>query len=120
MTLPPHSTPPPPAGRKLRPAHARAVLVTLRPMFGFLGRLRDRMYAVGFVEKDPLMQIVVTTHDSLHRLTVELHYQGCEQDGARAAAWGVRQACGPKRRLRPEAPQAGHEAQQSPDRVGGI
>jgi hypothetical protein len=39
------------------------------------------MYAVGFLDEDPLMRMVIAAHDALHRLTVELHYMGCEREG---------------------------------------
>jgi len=80
MSLSPHSTPRPQSGKKLRPAHARHLRSTIAPMLGFLGRLRTRMVAVGFVESDALMQLVQATHDALHRLAVELHYEGCEPE----------------------------------------
>lgn len=80
MSLPPHSTPGRSPGRRLKPSHARIVCGVLRPTLGYLGKLRDRMYVIGFVEGDPLMKLVVLAHDALHRLVVELHYLGCENE----------------------------------------
>jgi hypothetical protein len=60
--------------------HAAIVCGVLRGMLGYVGRLRDRMYATGFVDEDSLMQVVLAAHDALHRLTVRLHYDSGDKD----------------------------------------
>ena len=79
MTLPQHSTPGPSAGKRLRPAHARIVQAAVTPMLRYLGRLRTRMYEVGFRPTDPLMGVVEKAYDAIHHLNVLLHYEACEK-----------------------------------------
>lgn len=83
MTIEAHSTPRADAGRKLPPMHARTICAAVRPMLGYVGRLRERMYATGWTDADKLMQMVNGAQDALHRLTVELHYEGCEREDGR-------------------------------------
>jgi hypothetical protein len=60
---------------------AAKLLKTLRPMLGYLYRLRERMDKVGFISSDPLYRRVCRAYDSLHALTVELHYLSCKGVG---------------------------------------
>ena len=80
MSDPLHSTPSASAGKQLCPAHARIVGAAVTPMLRYLGKLRTRMYEVGFRPTDPLMGVVEKAYDALHHLSVLLHYQGCEKE----------------------------------------
>ncbi|MBX9678679.1 MAG: hypothetical protein K2X38_07930 [Gemmataceae bacterium] len=80
MSERPHSTPSTPSGKHLRPSHARIVGAAVNPMLRYLGKLRARMYEVGFRPSDPLMGVVEKAYDALHHLSVVLHYQGCEKE----------------------------------------
>ncbi|MFO0865023.1 MAG: hypothetical protein U0744_10290 [Gemmataceae bacterium] len=51
----------------------------MRPMLHYLGKLRKRMYEVGFRPSDPLMGVVEKAYDAVHHLSVMLHYQACER-----------------------------------------
>jgi hypothetical protein len=64
----------------MNPEHAANVCGSLRGVLGYVGRLRDRMYATGFVDEDSLMQMVLAAHDAIHRLTVRLHYDSTERE----------------------------------------
>jgi hypothetical protein len=60
---------------------------TLRPMVGYLYRLRERMSQVGFLPSDPLFKRVDRAYDAMHALFVELHYLACEGGGKRLKAF---------------------------------
>ena len=60
---------------------AKAISETIRKQLGYLHRLRERMVAVGFPPEDLLFKKVEAAYDAMHRLSVELHYIGCEGVG---------------------------------------
>jgi hypothetical protein len=55
-----------------------ALMKKLRPMQFWLGRLKERMVAQGFLPHDELFQLVDKAHNSLHHLFVDLHYRSVE------------------------------------------
>ena len=56
---------------------AGAVKNKLRPMLGYLGRLKRRMVQRGFLSDDPLLSAVVRAEDAVHALHIQLHYLSC-------------------------------------------
>jgi hypothetical protein len=56
----------------------------IRDMLGYLFRIRERMQARGFPRDDRLLMSVERAYDSIHRLTVELHYLSCDGAGRRS------------------------------------
>jgi len=56
---------------------AAAVKNKLRPMLGYLGRLKRRMVQRGFLCDDSLLAAVVRAEDAVHALHVQLHYLSC-------------------------------------------
>jgi hypothetical protein len=56
---------------------ARALKNKLQPMLSYLGRLKDRMRRKGFVADDRLLAAVCRAEDSVHALSVEVHYLVC-------------------------------------------
>ena len=55
---------------------AEAISQKIRPMLGYLNRLKKRMNAV-FVRDDPLFAEVIDAADAMHTLWVHLHYRAC-------------------------------------------
>jgi len=58
--------------------HARKLHQALQPSLGFLFRLRERTTKAGFPPDDKLYQLVSKAFESVHALSVELHYLSCE------------------------------------------
>ncbi|MBX9677516.1 MAG: hypothetical protein K2X38_02050 [Gemmataceae bacterium] len=52
-------------------------------MLRYLGRLRKRMYGVGFLPSDPLLVVVERACDAVHHLSVLLHYPASEKEEKR-------------------------------------
>ena len=50
----------------------------LRPMLAYLGRVRNRLQAVGYLPDDPLYRRVNDAYNGMHALTVEVHYLSCK------------------------------------------
>jgi hypothetical protein len=63
---------------------ARALKNKLQPMLSYLGRLKDRMRRKGFVADDRLLAAVCRAEDSVHALSVEVHYLVCGDRVGRA------------------------------------
>ena len=63
---------------------ARAIKNKLQPMLSYLGRLKDRMRRKGFVADDRLLAAVCRAEDSVHALSVEVHYLTCGDRVGRA------------------------------------
>ena len=57
---------------------ARQLHERIRPMLAYLYKLRGRMEQRGFPRDDELRQLVERAYDSVHRLSVELHYLSCK------------------------------------------
>ncbi len=51
---------------------------SVAPMLRYLYKLKDRMQRVGFLPQDPLYQSVERAYNSVHSLSVKLHYLGCD------------------------------------------
>jgi|tagenome__1003787_1003787.scaffolds.fasta_scaffold17817887_2 hypothetical protein len=64
-------------GDDLTREQAGAVKNKLRPMLGYLGRLKRRMVQRGFLSGDPLLAAVVRAEDGVHALHIQLHYLSC-------------------------------------------
>jgi hypothetical protein len=56
---------------------AAALKNKLRPMLGYLGRLKRRMVQRGFLSGDPLLEAVVQAENAVHALHVQVHYLSC-------------------------------------------
>jgi hypothetical protein len=65
----------------LTKAQCRALSNKLAGMLGYLGRLKKRMTSRGFPHNDPLLQLVLTAEDAMHRLRVDVHYRSIEGQG---------------------------------------
>jgi hypothetical protein len=63
---------------KLTANQLEQVSAVVRRQLRYLGRLRDRLNAVGFVPDDTLMRETMKAYDAVHGLNVTLHYDGCE------------------------------------------
>jgi hypothetical protein len=63
---------------KLQRWQARKINRALQPTVGYLCRLRERMEKVGFLNNDPLFQLVKQSYDNLQALYMKLHYLSCE------------------------------------------
>lgn len=46
-------------------------------MLSYFGRLEKRIEIRGFTPDDRLLQHVRSAHDSLQRVSIELHYRAC-------------------------------------------
>jgi hypothetical protein len=57
---------------------AKQLQARIGPMLGYLYRLRSRMDKRGFPRDDELRQLVERAYESVHRLSVELHYLSCK------------------------------------------
>jgi hypothetical protein len=58
-------------------------------MLGYLNRLKQRMRRRGFRPDDPLLAAVCRAEESVHALSVEVHYLACgESTGIRARRRG--------------------------------
>ena len=62
---------------------ARALKNKLRPMLGYLSRLKRRMSYRGFLHGDELMQAVVRAEAAMHELHVVVHYLSCGDSAGR-------------------------------------
>src|SRR3954471_11915618 len=56
---------------------AAALKNKLRPMLGYLAKLKRRMVQRGFLTGDPLLDAVVNAEDAVHALHVQVHYLSC-------------------------------------------
>ena len=63
---------------KLQHWQARKINKALQPAVGYLCRLRERTEKVGFLDNDPLFQLVKQSYDNLQALYMKLHYLSCE------------------------------------------
>ena len=68
----------------LTPAQAKRLKESIRPMLGYLSRLKKRMEKRNFPHDDMLLRAVVKAYDAMHALNVELHYLSCESGAGRA------------------------------------
>jgi hypothetical protein len=68
----------------LTPAQARQMKATIRPMLGYLNRLKRRMEKRRFPADDKLFQTVLRAYDAIHELNVHVHYLSCESGVGRA------------------------------------
>jgi hypothetical protein len=63
---------------RLTPDQARQIHDALGSATGYLWRLSERMQRVGLDVRDPaLFGLVTAALDTMHRLSVELHYRSC-------------------------------------------
>jgi hypothetical protein len=58
---------------------------TIRPMLGYLNRLKRRMEKRRFPSDDKLFQTVLRAYDAIHELNVHVHYLSCESGVGRTA-----------------------------------
>jgi hypothetical protein len=56
---------------------ARALKSKIRPMLGYLNRLKRRMHRKGFPPGDPLLEAVTKAEVAMHELHVTAHYLSC-------------------------------------------
>ena len=63
---------------KLQRWEARKINRAIQPAVGYLCRLRERMERVGFLNNDPLFQLVKQSYDNLQAPYMKLHYLSCE------------------------------------------
>jgi hypothetical protein len=63
--------------RQLKRWQAEKIHKALGPGLRYVGLLKTRMERVGFLPDDPLYRLVKQTYESLHRLSVEMHYRSC-------------------------------------------
>src|SRR4051812_3139240 len=56
---------------------AAALKNKLRPMLGYLGKLKRRMVQRGFLSGDPLLDAMVQAENAVHALHVQVHYLSC-------------------------------------------
>jgi hypothetical protein len=61
----------------ITPAQAEQIKVRIRPMMGYLGRLKERMHRRRFPHDDLLFLTVVKAYDAIHELNVHVHYLSC-------------------------------------------
>ena len=57
---------------------AAQIRESLQPSLRYLGRLQKRMEEVGFLPSDRLLTLVREAYNSMHHLSVELHYLSCK------------------------------------------
>jgi hypothetical protein len=69
----------------LTPAQAQKLKEQLRPMLGYLARLKARMHKRRFPNDDKLQRLVIQAYDSMHSLNVEVHYLSCASGVGRSA-----------------------------------
>jgi hypothetical protein len=62
----------------LTPAQAERLKQSVRPMLGYLGRLKKRMEKRRFPNDDRLFLTVLKAYDAIHELNVHVHYLSCE------------------------------------------
>jgi hypothetical protein len=62
----------------ITPAQAERIKARIRPMLGYLGRLKHRMLKRRFPNDDLLFLTVVKAYDAIHELNVHVHYLSCE------------------------------------------
>jgi len=63
--------------QQLKRWQAAKIYKALGPGLRYLSRLKTRMELVGFPPNDPLYILVKQSYDSLHRLSVRMHYRSC-------------------------------------------
>ena len=63
--------------RQIKRWQAEKIYRVLGPGLRYVGRLKTRMELVGFPPDDPLYQLVRQAYESLHRLSVHMHYKSC-------------------------------------------
>jgi hypothetical protein len=61
----------------LTEAQLDAIHERLLPMLGYLNRLHRRIKKAGFSPDDRLLALVVEARNSMHELTVAVHYGSC-------------------------------------------
>ena len=74
----------------LTPAQAKRLKENLRPMLGYLSRLKTRMEKHRFHHEDPLLRAVVKAYDTMQALNVEVHYLSFESGVGREPPAGSR------------------------------
>ena len=62
----------------LTPAQAERLKQSVRPMLGYLGKLKKRMEKRRFPVDDRLYLSVLKDYDAIHELNVHVHYLSCE------------------------------------------
>jgi hypothetical protein len=62
----------------LTSAQAQKIKASIRPMLGYLIRLKKRMEKRRFPSDDGLFQTVLRAYDAIHELNVHVHYLSCE------------------------------------------
>jgi len=65
----------------IKKSQAKTISTALLPGMNYLLRLRERMEKVGFPHDDKLYLLVCKAYDSMHRLSVEVHYLSCDGVG---------------------------------------
>ena len=65
----------------IKKSHAKTISTALFPHMNYLFRLRERMEKVGFPPNDKLYLLVCNAYDTMHRLSVEIHYLSCDGVG---------------------------------------
>jgi hypothetical protein len=68
----------------ITPAQAERIKVKIRPMLGYLGRLKHRMHKRRFPHDDLLFRTVLNAYDAIHELNVHVHYLSCSSGVGRA------------------------------------
>jgi hypothetical protein len=58
----------------ITPAQAEQIKAKIRPMLGYLGRLKKRMHKRRFPHDDELYRTVLEAYDAIHQLNVHVHY----------------------------------------------
>ena len=62
----------------LQPWQCEAIAKALFPGANYIVRLKARMERRGFRPDDPIYRLVVTLHDTMQALRMQLHYRSCE------------------------------------------
>ncbi len=62
----------------LTSAQAQQLKSSIRPMLGYLNRLKKRMEKRRFPSDDGLFPTVLRAYDAIHELNVHIHYLSCE------------------------------------------
>ena len=65
-------------GDQLTTDQAKVLYDQLGPSLRFLNKFRQRIDERGFPKDDALRQLVEAAHDSVFRLSVDLHYRSCK------------------------------------------
>jgi hypothetical protein len=61
----------------ISPQQARELQKAIGPKYGYLVRLRERMEKA-VMTNDPLFKVVSAAEEAMQRLSVLMHYRGCE------------------------------------------